>query len=175
MIIVFHSASSGRTGQNTDKRHPLSSAAPQPRFTFTHGLALGSLVLAHTDAHLNSCVQARRRGLTATLVGFSVAGLPHVAAGAARGVGARRPLAGAVLRDVVALANALQCVQLAHAQKHGPRGRNGSGAQIQRRSALERHFANTISPGRLLPRFALHHWVDLLFCHCDASDVGRVR
>lgn len=74
VIIVFHSASSGRTGQNTDKRHPLSSAAPQPRFTFTHGLALGSLVLAHTDAHLNSCVQTRRRGLTATLVGFSYMG-----------------------------------------------------------------------------------------------------
>lgn len=74
VTIVFHSASSGRTGQNTDKRHPLSSAAPQPRFTFAHGLSLGGLVLAHTDAHLNSCVQARRRGLTATLVGFSYMG-----------------------------------------------------------------------------------------------------
>lgn len=71
VTIVFHSA---RTGQNTDKRHCLSSAAPQPRFTFTHGLSLGGLVLAHTDAHLNSCVQARRRGLTATLVGFSYMG-----------------------------------------------------------------------------------------------------
>lgn len=137
------------------------------------------------------------KGVQRQLVPLSrrtVAGLPHVAAGAARGVGARGPLAVAVLRDVVAPANALQRVQLAHAQKHGPRGRNGGGAQIQRRSgegdtserqshsvalqshhpkwrflaapALKRHFANTFSAGRLLPRFALHHWMDLRFCHC---------
>lgn len=62
---------SGRAGQNTDKRHPLSSAAPQPRLTLTHGLALGGLVLAHTDAHLNSSIHAGRRVPTATLAGFS--------------------------------------------------------------------------------------------------------
>lgn len=151
MIIASHSASSGRTGQNTDNRHPLSSAALQPGFTFTHGLALGSLILAHTDTHLHSCVQARRRVPAATLVGFSyietngkedrtnelqrccekkgaqyqfvtrtlctVAGLPHVAAGAACGVGAHGPFAVVVRCDVVALAYALQRVHLAHAQQ----------------------------------------------------------
>lgn len=70
MIIVLHSACSGCTGHNTDDRHPFSSAALQPRFTFTHGLALGRLILTHTGAHLYPCVQARRRVLAATLVGF---------------------------------------------------------------------------------------------------------
>lgn len=163
MITVIRSASSGRTGHNTDNRHPLPSAAPQPRFTFTHGLALGGLVLTHTDAHSYSRVRASRRVPAATLVGFSyirdkrgrrndklaacekraqsqcvaptlctVAGLPHVAAGAARGVGARGPLAGGVFRDIVALADALQRVHLAHAHQHGPRGHDRGGAQVQR-------------------------------------------
>lgn len=73
-----------------------------------------------------------------TLTLCTVAGLPHVAAGAACGVGARGPFAGAILRDVVAFAHALQRVHLAHAQQHRPCGRGGGGTQIQRRSG-ERH------------------------------------
>lgn len=74
--------------------------------------------------------RARYQSVTLTLC--TVAGLPHVAVGAAGGVGAGGPLAGAVLGDVVALANALQRVHFAHAQQHRPRVRDRGGAQTQR-------------------------------------------
>lgn len=84
-----------------------------------------------------------------TLTRRTVAGLPHVATGAARGVGARRPFAGTVLCDGVALAHALQRVHLAHAQQHRPCGREGGGAETQRRSGeKDREREGTEREGR---------------------------